>query len=131
MRDLAEVAGVSSMTVSRALRDDETVSPKTRERIREAARKLGYVYDSTAQAFRTQKSGFVAVTLPSINNANFADTYRALSEAIAGPGLQLLLGATNYRIEREEELVRQLLARNPEALILTGGNHSAETRDLV
>lgn len=119
------------MTVSRALRDDVTVSPETRARIHKVANDLGYIYDSTAQAFRTQKSGFIAVTLPSINNANFAETYRALSNGIADTGMQILLGATNYRIEREEELVRQLLARNPEALVMTGGYHTDATRELI
>ncbi|MEM9522586.1 MAG: LacI family DNA-binding transcriptional regulator [Pseudomonadota bacterium] len=131
MRDVAEAVGVSPMTVSRAFRDDETVSTKTRARIRQAAQELGYVYDSTATAFRTQKSGFVAVTLPSINNANFAETYRGLSERIGDSGMQLLLGATGYRIEKEEELVRQLLTRNPEALVLTGGHHTPATRALI
>ena len=131
MRDVASAVGVSPMTVSRAFRDDKTVSEKTRQKVREVARQLGYVYDSTATAFRTQKSGFVAVTLPSVNNANFAETYRGLTEATADSGMQLLLGVTNYRLEREEQLVRQLLARNPEALVMTGGNHTFATRELV
>ncbi len=131
MRDVAEAVGVSPMTVSRAFKDDKSVNAETRARIRREADRLGYVYDSTATAFRTQKSGFVAVTLPSINNANFADTYRGLSVAMEGSGMQLLLGATNYRVEKEEELLRQLLARNPEALVLTGGHHTQATRDLI
>ena len=131
MRDVAQAVGVSPMTGSRALRGDETVSAKTRARIKDVADTLGYVYDTTATAFRTQKSGFVAITLPSINNANFAHTYRGLSEAIGQGGIQLLLGATNYEVEREESLVRQLLARNPEALILTGGHHTEATRAMV
>jgi len=131
MRDVADAVGVSPMTVSRALRDDKTVSTKTRARIRAVADDLGYVFDTSAQAFRTQKSGFVAVTLPSINNANFAETYRALSDAMAETGMQILLGATNYRIEREEALVRQLLARNPEALVMTGGFHTDATRNMI
>ena len=131
MRDVAQVVGMSPMTVSRALREDRTVNAKTRARVRQAADELGYVYDSTAQAFRTQKSGFVAVTLPSVNNANFAETFRALTGGLGEAGLQLLLGSTNYRVEREEELVRQLLTRNPEALVLTGGHHTAATRSLI
>lgn len=131
MRDVAEAVGVSPMTVSRAFKDDKSVSKETRDRIRQEARRLGYVYDSMATAFRTQKSGFVAVTLPSINNANFADTYRGLSVALKSVGTQLLLGATNYRVEKEEELVHQLLTRNPEALVMTGGHHSQATRDLI
>lgn len=128
MRDLARAVGVSSMTVSRALRGDATVSDETRQKVEAAARDLGYVYDLTAQAFRTKKSGFVAVTLPSLNSANFAETYGALS---AGTDMQLLLGATNYDMAQEEEAVRQLLTRNPEALILTGGHHTDTTRELV
>ncbi|MCY4180424.1 MAG: LacI family DNA-binding transcriptional regulator, partial [Litoreibacter sp.] len=131
MRDVAEAVGMSPMTVSRALRDDDMVNAKTRARVRQVAQDLGYVYDSTSQAFRTQKSGFVAVTLPSVNNANFAETFRALTNGLSEAGVQLLLGSTNYRVEREEELVRQLLARNPEALVLTGGHHTDEMRKLV
>ncbi|MEM8978104.1 MAG: LacI family DNA-binding transcriptional regulator [Pseudomonadota bacterium] len=131
MRDVAQAVGMSPMTVSRALRDDRTVNAKTRARVRQVADDLGYVYDSTAQAFRTQKSGFVAVTLPSVNNANFAETFRALTSGLDGSGLQLLLGSTNYRVAREEELVRQLLTRNPEALVLTGGHHTEAMRAVV
>ncbi|MEM8729262.1 MAG: LacI family DNA-binding transcriptional regulator, partial [Pseudomonadota bacterium] len=131
MRDVAKAVGMSPMTVSRALRDDETVSVRTREKVRKMAQDLGYVYDSTAQAFRTQKSGFVAVALPSVNNANFAETFRALTNGLGAAGLQILLGSTNYRVDREEELVRQLLARNPEALVLTGGHHTEATRAMV
>ena len=131
MRDVAQAVGMSPMTVSRALRNDPSVNSDTRARIQATAQQLGYVYDTTAQAFRTQKSGFVAVTLPSINNANFAETFRALTEGLASRNLQLLLGSTQYKVEREEELVLQLLARNPEALVLTGGHHSDTTRSLV
>jgi len=131
MRDVAKAVNMSPMTVSRALRDDETVNPKTRERVRSVARDLGYVYDSTAQAFRTQKSGFVAVTLPSVNNANFAQTFRAISRGLEDRGVQLLLGSTNYRVAKEEELIGQLLERNPEVLVLTGGHHTDETRALL
>ncbi|MEO0502418.1 MAG: LacI family DNA-binding transcriptional regulator [Pseudomonadota bacterium] len=131
MRDVADAVGMSPMTVSRALRDDPRVNARTRARVRQAADRLGYVYDSTAQAFRSRKSGFVAVTLPSVNNANFAETFRALTSGVGEAGLQLLLGSTNYRVDREEELVRQLLARNPEGLVLTGGHHTDGTRNLA
>lgn len=131
MRDVAQAVELSPMTVSRALRDDETVSAKTREVIHKAAAELGYVYDGTAQAFRTQKSGFVAVSLPSINNANFADTFRGLTAGLEGSAIQLLLGSTNYSLEKERELAVQLLARKPEAIVLTGGAHLAETRNIL
>ena len=120
MRDVARAAGVSPMTVSRALKDDGFVNIKTRKVVREAAHRLGYVYDTTALAFRAQKSGFLAVTLPSINNANFAATHRGLRRAL-----------TDYRLEEEERLVRNLMARRPDAVVLTGGMHTPTTRALV
>ncbi|MEL6523637.1 MAG: LacI family DNA-binding transcriptional regulator, partial [Pseudomonadota bacterium] len=131
MRDVAREAGVSPMTVSRALKGDGTVSERTQQQVRDIADRLGYVYDSTAQAFRAQRSGFVAVLLPSINNANFAATHRALTKALADTGLQILLGITDYSINQEERLVRQLLTRRPEAIVLTGGTHTPETRTLL
>lgn len=131
MRDVAKAAGVSPMTVSRAFKEDASVNAATRAIVQEAADRLGYVYDTTAQAFRAQRSGFLAVTLPSINNANFASTHRALTQALAGSDLQLLLGITNYRVDEEERHVRQLLARRPEAIVLTGGHHTEATRKLL
>ena len=131
MRDVAQEAGVSPMTVSRALKDDGFVNQQTRQAVRMAADRLGYVYDTTAQAFRAQRSGYVAVTLPSINNANFAATHRALTRALSGTGLEVLLGVTSYQLEEEARLVRNLLSRRPEALVLTGGAHADETRALV
>lgn len=69
--------------------------------------------------------------MPSINNADFASTHRALTQALAGTDLPLLLGITNYRVDEEERLVRQLLARRPEAVVLTGGHNNDETRHLL
>ncbi len=131
MRDVAREAGVSPMTVSRAFKQDASVNAATRALVQQAADRLGYVYDATAQTFRAQRSGFLGVTLPSINNANFAATHRALTLALAGTDLQLLLGITNYRVDEEERHVRQLLARRPEAIVLTGGHHSDATRKML
>lgn len=131
MRDIAAAAGVSPMTVSRALRKDSSVQPSTRDHILRVAEELGYIYDSTAIAFRAGKSGFVAVTLPSINNANFAATFRSLRHVLEETGLQILLGITDYDLGQEEKLIRQLLSRRPEALIVTGGSHTEAVRALL
>lgn len=131
MRDIGREIGVSPMTVSRALKEDSAVSAETRTAVREAADRLGYIYDTTALAFRAQRSGFLAVILPSINNANFAATHRALTRALSQSDLQILLGVTGYSLAEEERLVRQLLARRPEAMVLTGGTHTEATRRLL
>jgi LacI family gluconate utilization system Gnt-I transcriptional repressor len=131
MADVARLAGVSPMTVSRAFKTDSSVSDATREAILKAADDLGYVFDSTASNLRSQKTDFVAVTIPSINNANFADTVRGLSEGLKARGLQILLGATDYDVVEEERLIEQLLRRRPEAMVVTGGRHTDRARRLL
>lgn len=131
MKDVAKAAGVSVMTVSRAFKADTSVKTETREEIRKVAEDLGYVFDSTAANLRSQKTDFVGITIPSINNANFADTVGGLSDHLATKGLQVILGYTNYNIEEEERLVEQLLRRRPEAMVVTGGRHTDRTRRLL
>lgn len=131
MTDVARAAGVSPMTVSRALKAGTNVHSETRRAIVAAADQLGYVMNSAAAGLSSQKTGFIAVTIPSINNANFADTVRGLTQGLRESRLQVLLGYTDYDVIEEEQLVRQLLARRPEAIMLTGGTHTAKCRDML
>ncbi len=131
MADIARVMGVSPMTVSRAFKADSLVSAETREAILKAADELGYVFDSTASNLRSQKSDFVAVTIPSINNANFADTVGGLADTLAARNMQILLGYTNYDMQEEERLIEQLLRRKPQAIVVTGGKHTPRARRLL
>ena len=131
MADVAELAGVSTMTVSRALRKGGSISEKTRSKIMSAVNELGYVLDQTAGTLSSKRSGFIAALVPSINNSNFADTARGLTEAIENTNLQLLLGYTDYQIEKEEWLVESMLMRRPEGVIVTGGRHTDRTRRLL
>ena len=131
MADVARLAGVSPMTVSRAFKPDSSVSEATRDAILKAADDLGYVFDSTASSLRSQRTDFIAVTIPSINNANFAETVRGLSEGLKPRGLQILLGYTDYDMAEEERLIEQFLRRRPEAIVVTGGRHTPRARRLL
>lgn len=131
MKDVAKAAGVSVMTVSRAFKQDASVGEKTRKKIQDTAEELGYVFDSTAANLRSQRSSFVAVTIPSLNNANFAATVEALTTELSSAGYQVLLGHTNYDIQREEELIADFLRRKPEAIVVTGGRHTDKARKML
>ncbi|MDO9416109.1 MAG: LacI family DNA-binding transcriptional regulator [Pararhizobium sp.] len=131
MNDVARRAGVSAMTVSRALKEGSHVSEATRERIMAAVNELGYVLDQSAGSLSSRRTGFVAAIIPSINNSNFSDTARGITDALEGTGLQLLLGYTNYSVEREEELIESMLRRRPEGIILTGGAHTERGRRML
>lgn len=128
MTDVAKRAGVSAMTVSRALKADGAVSAETRARILQAVEELGYVLDQTAGTLSSKRSGFVAALIPSLNNSNFSDTARGIERALEESGLQLLLGATDYVRAKEEKLVDAMLRRRPEGIIATGSDHSPKVR---
>lgn len=131
MSDVARRAGVSTMTVSRALRDGASIAGDTREKIMKAVNALGYVLDQSAGSLSSKRTGFVAALVPSLNNSNFADTARGLTDALQGSGLQLLLGYTDYSTEKEEELIESMLRRRPEAIVVTGGKHTVRGRRLL
>lgn len=130
MSDVARLAGVSKMTVSRVLAGGN-VSQATRERVQKVIDELGYVADAAAGALSSGRSDFVAVLVPSLSSSNFSDTVRGLSAALAPYGLQPLLGDTDYRLEQEEQLVRSMLRYQPRCVALTGRHHTAATRTLL
>ena len=131
MADVARHAGVSSMSVSRALKNSDLVSEATRERIFKAIDELGYVLDLSAGSLSSKRTGFVAAIVPSINNSNFADTARGITNELENTGLQLLLAYNEYSVEREESLIEAMLRRRPEGIILTGGIHTDRARRML
>lgn len=127
MADVARLAGVSTATVSRALRQPEIVSPEMRSRIDEAIERLSYRRNLVAGALASASSMTVGVIIPSIINSFFAATIEALEEGMAGSGYQLMLGNTGYSPEVERQLVSSFLAWSPAAMVLTGRRHESET----
>jgi LacI family gluconate utilization system Gnt-I transcriptional repressor len=119
------------MTVSRALKKDSPISANTRDRILKIVREMNYVPDQMAGSLTTKRSGFVAVLVPSLNNLHFAETVQALTEELEQIDQQVLLGYTNYRRDREEELVEAMLRRRPEAIVLSYDGHTDRTIQLL
>lgn len=124
MKDVCNLAGVSAMTVSRVLAAPDKVSPKTRAKVLSAVEQLGYVPDYNAGSLSSKRSKFVALILPTLTNSNFADMAEGLTEALAPHGYRPLIGYSSYSVEQEADLVRAMLARRPDAIVLVGGNHS-------
>jgi LacI family gluconate utilization system Gnt-I transcriptional repressor len=129
--DVARLAGTSTITVSRTLRLPHLVSPGTRERVEHAIERLGYIPNSSASALASQRSGIVGVLVPTLGNSIFADTVRGVSDAIAPTGMQILLGDYGYSVERERSLLRALVGRQLEALIVVGLVREASDRALL
>jgi LacI family transcriptional regulator, gluconate utilization system Gnt-I transcriptional repressor len=126
--DVAKIAGVSPITVSRALHRPEVVSKAARERVLAAVREVGYVSNMLAGSLASNKSRLVAILLPTIANSIFADTVQALMDRLTVAGYQTLLGLTGYSAEQEEKLIEALLGRRPDGIVLTGTLHTEASR---
>ena len=86
LSDVAEAAGVSPMTVSRALRGERRVAPALVEKVREVAASLGYVPDLAARALASQKSTQVLVLVPMLSNTLFVDVLEAVHKVLFAQG---------------------------------------------
>ena len=123
IRDVSRLAGVSRMTVSRVMRNLGVVSPATKARVNRAVSDLGYVPDRAAGSLGSHRTGFIALILPNLTNANFAAAAHGLTEAVRRADYDLLIAYTDYSLIEEERQLRNLLARRPEAMVLTGAVH--------
>lgn len=117
---VAELAGVTTMTVSRFLRAPGQVAGETAERIRDALARTGYTPNKHAGMLAGRRSSIVAVIVPSIASATFSATVQAISDGLQPHELELLLAATNYEPQREEQQIRAVLSWSPSALVVTG-----------
>lgn len=125
MGDVAAVAQVTKITISRYLRQPHRVAPATAERIRAALVATGYMPNKQAGLLASGRSNIVAALIPNLSHSIFGETLQALSEGLQAAGLELLLASTGYSPEREEEQLRALLGWAPSALVVTGRHHSA------
>jgi len=131
LRDVSEASGVSEMTVSRVLRNRGDVSDATRERVLEAARRLGYVPNKIAGALASQRVNLVGVVIPSLSNMVFPEVMTGISEVLDDTGLQPVVGVTNYLPEREEAVLYEMLSWRPTGLIIAGLEHSDAGRAML
>jgi LacI family transcriptional regulator, gluconate utilization system Gnt-I transcriptional repressor len=123
IREVSRLAGVSRMTVSRVIRNLDLVLPETRERVNKAIADLGYVPDRAAGSLASHRTGFIALVLPTLTNANFAAVAHGLTESLRQADYHLLIAYTDYSLDEEERQLKNLLARRPEAIVLTGAVH--------
>jgi LacI family gluconate utilization system Gnt-I transcriptional repressor len=131
LSDVAARAGVSAVTVSRALRRPEMVSADLRKRVANAVEALGYIPNQLASALASSHTGTIGVLIPSLTNGVFADYLRALHDAFLPAGFQVLVLNWRYVPEEEEKAVATMLGQHPEAMILAGIDQSDHVRHML
>jgi LacI family gluconate utilization system Gnt-I transcriptional repressor len=118
--DVADLAGVSTATVSRFINNPKVVAGDTAERIRSAIAQLGYVPNLLAGGLATSRSGLVAALIPDIAPSMFNDTIEAMVDELSADGQIVMLGLTGQDNRRMPTLIQAALARRADAIILTG-----------
>jgi LacI family gluconate utilization system Gnt-I transcriptional repressor len=120
IRDVAKLAGVAPITVSRVLNAPDSVAAETLRRVREAIDRTGYVPNMLAGALASSCSRLITAVVPTISSPVFQDTWEALTDTFADAGYHLTFGQTGYGGSREDELLDSIIARRPDGIVLTG-----------
>ncbi|MEM1130967.1 MAG: LacI family DNA-binding transcriptional regulator [Pseudomonadota bacterium] len=124
IEDVARAAGVSTMSVSRALRGVEGVSDTTRARIVEIADRLGYVPSRLAGSLAQATSNLVALSVPTLFDAVFAEIIGGMRETLSHAGFETIIETSDYDPAREAAWVERMIEWSPAALVLTGVDHA-------
>jgi LacI family transcriptional regulator len=131
IEDVARAAGVSTATVSRALSKPESVSQATRDKVQAQIEKLRYVPDAAGRALASGRTQTIGCVIPTLDLAIFARSAHAMQVSLAQAGYQLLVANHNYDLAIEVDLVRALMQRGVDGLILVGAEHQAQLWSLI
>lgn len=131
MQDVARAAGVSMITVSRALNAPEKLASETLVAVRAAIDRLGYVHNLAAGSLASNRSRIIAAIVPTIASSTFSDTIDGLAQSLAPHRYQLLLGQTQYRPDEEAALIAAFLGRRVDGLVLFGVQHARGVRAML
>ncbi|MBX9467410.1 MAG: LacI family DNA-binding transcriptional regulator [Rhizobium sp.] len=120
LSDVAQSAGVSAITVSRALRDPEKVSPHLRDTILRVVEEMGYVPDLAARALASKNSGLVGVISPGLASHVFVAVIRGIEDRVRSSDLRIQYASSDSDREDQLRQLRFFLSQNPAGLVHVG-----------
>ncbi len=129
--DVARLAEVSDSTVSRIMRGQGLVADATREKVMATVLALGYVPNRIAGSLTSLDSRLVGVVIPSLSNTVFPEILQGITAGLAGTNRQSVISVTDYDLDKEEVVVRNLLAWQPAAVLIAGSTHTEATRRML
>lgn len=125
IRDVAQAAGVSQSTVSRALSTPEMVNPATRARVQATARKLGYEPNRAARGLITGRTGNLGLIVPDLSNPFFSAIVKSVQMAARAGDHSVFVADTDEEASAEIELLRAL-SKQVDAIILASPRSADE-----
>ena len=131
LQDVADLVGVTKMTVSRYLRNPEQVSEALRGKIAVALDELGYIPNRAPDILSNATSRAIGVLLPSLTNQVFSEVLRGIESVTDAFGYQTMLAHYGYKPEMEEKRLESMLSWNIDGLILTERTHTPRTLKMI
>lgn len=119
LKHIAEALGVSTMTVSRALNNRSNVDERTRERVLEKAKSMGYTPNHVAKSLVSSKTYTIGVVIPEITHAFFPEVVRGIEEITNASDYQLFLTNANEQFEREKKAIRALQSKRVDGILIS------------
>ncbi|WP_377811003.1 LacI family DNA-binding transcriptional regulator [Azospirillum sp. A29] len=126
--EIARLAGVSPITVSRALRQPEKVAEAKRRKILEIVERTGYATNPHARALRSGQSNIVAAFVSNLQSQQFCLAVQGCGEVLEPQGYQLMIGQTSYSYAKETTMIQSLREMRPAAVMFTGVIEIEENR---
>jgi len=127
--DVAKKAGVSKSTAARALSGASNITDDARERVRNAAKALGYERNDLAVGMRSGKTGLLGLVVPDIANAFWAEVARGAQDRAFEAGSSLLVFSSDWQLNREENHLRALRQVRADGAILNPISDSVSDLD--
>lgn len=126
IKDVARLAGVSTATVSHVFNETRFVSEEVKQRVKDAARELGYVSNSIAKSLRSNRSYQIGLLVPDITTYFAVDILRPIQTILEKKGYKLVLGYSYESIVQEREQVTLFNQQQIEGMLLFPalGDHS-------
>ncbi|PWC28293.1 LacI family transcriptional regulator [Pseudoroseomonas aestuarii] len=118
IKDVAREAGVALSTAALALRDDSRLRPETRRAVREAAERLGYVYDRSAALMRSGKSHTVGLLVCELTNPFYAELTAGVEEALDEAGYATMLANTSESVLRQRRMLERFREQPVDGVLL-------------
>src|SRR5580704_9897727 len=119
IKEVAEYLHISHSTVSRALSDHPYTNAETKQRVRRAVEKLGYVPNAAARSLRSDKGSLVGLILPEFQNELFAAAAQILSRSCLKEGMQMMLALSEDDPVAEYKHVLALREARARGIIMT------------
>src|SRR3954464_3522934 len=117
-RDVAALAGVSGMTVSRVINGARNVAPETRERVQAAMEELGYVPNAFARSLATRRSHTIGIVVPDVANPFFTLIIRGAESVARQSGYRVILCNTEGDLALERDSFEEMLAHHVDGLLV-------------